>query len=545
MKNLIYVFYASLMISGPVYGQVVERPRPTRWDSLVMGGRFIDRFLPMVEGHMQEGIWGAEGVQKRYVDNGIEDKERSYWCGSTVYDSTANVYHMYVCGWDEKSVKGHHEWPRSIVYHSTSKQMQGPYAIQDTIGPGHNAEVFRAKDGNYVLYVIDKRYTASSLNGPWKQDSFRFDTRDRKIIEGLSNLTFAKRADSSYLMVCRGGGVWFSSDGLSPFHQVTDRRVYPAVAGEFEDPVVWRDHVQYHLIVNDWLGRIAFYLRSKDGVHWVTDPGEAYTNQIALHPDGTKEAWYKFERMKVLQDSYGRAVQANFAVIDVEKDNDKSNDNHSSKNIAIPLNSGLLIHLLEKKLPTDKTKEIRVKILAEPGFNPLEEVDVQSLRFGASDQVNFGGGCKALDAVAEGKDLIVRFDAKGHGLTEAEFAPKLIGKSKQGKLLYAYARVPWLNYRESILSARKPVFSENKKTLTVQVENFGEIRSSKANISLFRVEGTNKKLVARGKVEPLDAFGSTTVDLLQRKPLVTDLKGNYSVLIEAENDVKLGYDFQI
>ena len=52
--------------------------------------------------------------------------------------------------------------------------------------------------------------------------------------------------------------------------QLTDKRVYPDVEGRFEDPVVWRDELQYHLIVNDWLGRIAFYQRSKDGVHWVT-----------------------------------------------------------------------------------------------------------------------------------------------------------------------------------------------------------------------------------------------------------------------------------
>lgn len=75
-------------------------------------------------------------------------------------------------------------------------------------------------------------------------------------------------------MVCRGGGVWISKDGLSPYMQLTDKRVYPDVEGRFEDPVVWRDELQYHLIVNDWLGRIAFYQRSKDGVHWVTEQGK-------------------------------------------------------------------------------------------------------------------------------------------------------------------------------------------------------------------------------------------------------------------------------
>ncbi|WP_134090100.1 glycoside hydrolase family protein [Olivibacter sp. XZL3] len=544
MKNLICAVFASFIMAGFANGQVVERPRPARWDSLVLGGRFIDRFLPMVRGHSGEGVWGAKGVQDRYVDNGIEDSLRSYWGGNIRYDRATDLYNLYVCGWDEKSVKGHHQWPYSIVYRAVSKQMQGPYLIKDTIGSGHNPELFRAKNGTYVLYVIDKRYTAPSPQGPWKQDTFHFDSRGRKIIEGLSNLTFAQRSDGSYLMVCRGGGVWFSRDGLSTYHQVTDKRVYPAVAGEFEDPVVWRDHVQYHLIVNDWLGRIAFYLRSKDGVHWVTDPGEAYTNQIAQHTDGTKEEWFKFERMKVFQDSYGRAIQANFAVIDVLKDEDKGGDNHSSKNIAIPLNPGLLITLLNKDMPTPEMKTIQVKIHAEPGFDPLEEIDLATLRFGASDQVNFGGGSKALRATASGRDLLVTFDGVEHGITEAEFAPKLIGKTKKGKLLYGYMRAPWQSYRSSILSARKPVFLKDKGVFTVQIENFGEIISEEAEVSLYHLHKGRKERVAGGRLQPLAPFTSTALTLTRDAVSSALPLGTYTIVIEANNDAKLDFDFQ-
>ncbi|MFC6100478.1 glycoside hydrolase family protein [Olivibacter domesticus] len=545
MKHLFNFLCTSLMVINMVYGQVVERPRPAAWDSITFGGRFIDRFLPMVNGHTQQGIWGAEGVQKRYVDNGIEDSLHSYWCGSIIYDATDKLYHQYICGWDENAAKGHNEWPNSIVYHATSKQLNGPYGIKDTIGSGHNAEVYQTKNGTYVLYVIDKRYTSSSLNGPWKQDTFHFDQRDRKIIEGLSNLTFAKRGDGSYLMVCRGGGVWFSADGLSPYYQVTDKRVYPAVEGRFEDPVVWRDHIQYHLVVNDWLGRIAFYLRSKDGVHWVTDPGEAYTPHIALHEDGTKEAWFKFERMKVFQDQYGRAIQANFAVIDVQKSEDKANDNHSSKNITIPLNPGLLITLLDKQMPTSKTKTIQLKIQAEPGFDPVEEVDVQSLRFGASDQVNFGRGCKVLSAAREGKDLVVTFDAVGHGITKEEFAPKMIGKSKKGKLLYGYTRVPWLNYEKSLLSTRKPFLSKEGGHLMIKIENFGEVRSEKAKVLLYKLNQDKKQLFASGTVQSLEPFGSRTINLSAEKSLNSELKGNFKVVIVTTNDTSLDFDFQM
>jgi hypothetical protein len=224
--------------------------------------------------------------------------------------------------------------------------------------------------------------------------------------------------------------------GLSTYNQLTDKRVYPAVEGAFEDPVVWRDHVQYHLIVNDWLGRIAFYLRSKDGITWVTDPGEAYIPGISKHEDGRVEDWFKYERMKVFQDEYGRAIQANFAVIDTLKKEDQSNDNHSSKNISIPLNPGLLLAILDKQPITPATKTVRVKIFAEKGFNPHTDVDITSLRFGASTEVNFGKGCKAKSSEKSGNDLIVTFDANGNSITADEFAPKLIGKTTSGSLLY-------------------------------------------------------------------------------------------------------------
>lgn len=276
--------------------QVTTRPRPAEWNNLVKGARFIDRFLPMREGRLSKDVWGGNNVLPRYIDNGIEDEERSYW-GGKIIKGPDQKYHLYVCGWPEKSPKGHHTWPESIVYHAICDNSVGPYVIRDTIGPGHNPEIFQAKNGKYVIYVIDGYYLSDSVNGPWTYKTFDFDARDRKIIEGLSNLTFAKREDGSTLMVCRGGGVWISETGLSTYNQITDKRVYPDVEGEFEDPVVWRDHVQYHLIVNDWLGRIAFYQRSKDGVHWVTDPGEAYLpGIISVHKDGLCENWFKYER---------------------------------------------------------------------------------------------------------------------------------------------------------------------------------------------------------------------------------------------------------
>lgn len=512
-KNLkLALMGALLLISNVTFSQVTERERPKEWDQLVNGARFMDRFLPMKGNNLSSDTWGTAGVRPRYVDNGIEDRIWSYW-GGNIRKGEDGKYHLMVCGWLEASPKGHMEWGNSWVFNTVSDNLTGPFKPVNIIGKGHNPEIFRAKDGRYVIYVINGRYVSDDINGKWEYGKFDFNARDRRIIEGLSNLSFAQREDSSYIMVCRGGGIWISRDGLSEYNQLTDSRVYPNVKGRFEDPVIWRDHIQYHMIVNDWLGRIAFYLRSKDGVNWVTDPGEAYMPGIAVHEDGRAEDWFKYERIKMYQDKYGRAVQANFAVIDTLKNEDKPFDNHSSKNISIPLNPGVLLTILDKKPITAQTKTIRLKIQAEDGFNPQTDIDLNSLRFGASTEVNYGRGSKVLKTETDGNDLIVTFDGKGNGMTEDEFAPKLIGKYKNGKMLYGYARLPYIDYIEPILSARAPVFVQSDKGWegNIEVQNFGQVSSQKASVKIeYKKDGKMIK-VASATVPPLAPYEKTDV----------------------------------
>lgn len=501
MKKL-YVWLWASVVCASLEAQVTERTRPAEWEQLVPGARFMDRFLPMPDGVKGTHVWGTDSVQNRYVDNGIECSDMSFW-GGNILQTPDGKYHLYVCGWPERSPKGHMFWSNSMVFHTVSDRLSGPYRIQNSIGKGHNPEAFRLADGRVVVYVIGGYYIAENENSPvWYYQQFSFDPRDRKIIEGLSNLTFARRPDGSYLMVCRGGGVWISRDGLSPYRQLTDKRVYPAVEGEFEDPVVWRDNLQYHLIVNDWLGRIAFYQRSKDGIHWVTEQGEAYVPGVSFHRDGEVEHWFKYERPKVFQDSLGRAIQMNFAVIDTIKWNDLPGDRHSSKNICIPLNKGLLLSVLNAEPITPSTKRIEVRIKAEPGFNPQTDVDVKSLRFGSFTEVNFGRGCKALKTRNEGDDLIVVFNGKGSGITADEFAPKLIGRSTKGELLYGYARLPYVDYAPALLSARCPQYDKERGVLKVRVGNWGLSASQQAQVEVL----CDGKTVATGQVQALSPY---------------------------------------
>lgn len=493
----------------------VDRQRPKEWDDLALGGRFIDRFRPMpIQGELTTETWGADNVLPRYTDNGLEDSQWSYWGGNAKL-GTDGKYHLFVCRWLEDSQKGHMEWSRSIVVHAVSDNSFGPYKVIDTVGKGHNPEVFQLADGRYVVYVINGYYIADNVNGPWKHDKFEFNKRQRRIIEGLSNLSFAQREDGSYLMVCRGGGIWFSKTGISPYNQVTDKRVYPPVEGRFEDPVVWRTNIQYHMIVNDWFGRIAFYLRSKDGVYWKVEPGEAYLPGIAKYEDGTNVDWYKYERIKVLQDKHGRATQTHFAVIDVVKLEDKGNDTHSSKHICIPLTVGRLLTILDKDKITADTKTIRVKINAEKDFNPHTDIDIDSLRFGASEEVNFARGSKAIKTKRAGDDLIVTFDASGNGITENNFAAKLLGKSTKGDLLFGYARLPWLTYVAPILSPMPPVITKTEDgfKVTVEVQNFGQVPSKSTPLRIESKSSDQPTSIISGAVPPLKPFHKTTVEL--------------------------------
>ncbi len=505
----------------------------------------MDRFLPMPTGNLRSDVWGAPGVVPRYVDNGVEDAKTSYWGGNILHGDDGK-YHMFVCGWPENSSQGHFEWPNSVVYHAISNNSIGPFTIVDTIGKGHNPEAFRIANGRYVIYVIGAYYISESLNGPWTRTQFAFDTRGRKIIEGLSNLTFAKREDKSFLMVCRGGGVWISKTGISPYRQLTDKRIYPSVAGEFEDPVVWKDHIQYHVIVNDWLGRIAYYLRSPDGIHWVTDPGEAYMPGVAIHEDGKKEDWFKYERIKMYQDEYGRAIQANFAVVDVLKDQDKASDNHSSKNISIPLNPGLLLQLLNTEKITASTSEVRLLIQAEKGFDPQRDIELASLRFGSSSEVNFGRGWKPLRSEPCGKDLVVVFQTEGTGLPDEEFAPKLLGRTNAGKLLYGYSRLPWMNYNPAILSPASPTFThrDGKVVLRVDIENFGQIPSQGAEFELVFADGENTAPLAHGTIEgELAPYGIKELTLESGFSFESGKEYRFKLLIRGHDGWKSDFTF--
>jgi hypothetical protein len=119
-----------------------------------------------------------------------------------------------------------------------------------------------------------------------------------------------------------------------------------------------------------------------------------------------------------------------------------------------------------------------------------------------------------------GADLIVTFDASGNGITADEFAPKLIGKTPQGKLLYGYARLPYVNYIEPLLSALAPDFTlrSDGVELSVEVTNFGQVASQEAILQLTVEKNGEKINIGKATIPALKPHEKTNVRLVS-KPL--------------------------
>jgi hypothetical protein len=430
MKNtfvLVLFLVANMMVSGQ--------------NKLVKGASFIDRFLPIESKKMSATVWGAKNVIPRDIENGIEEAEYSYWGGNIIQGDDGKE-HLFVARWREDISKqngkksGHNLWWASEVAHAVSNNPLGPYKVVEVIGKGHNPEIYRLKYGSYIIGVMgNKAYKANSINGPWTQVETTFDFVDKE--QNRTNRTYILREDGSVLMMNKEGHVFISKKANEHFVEVAN--VAPAFKRKKgtheEDPVIWKDEVQYNLIMNDAFGRKAYHLTSYDGIHdWTYEDGIAYNPEILQKVGGTLGNWWKMERPKIRQDKYGRATHINFAVIDTLKNFDLANDNHSSKNIVLPLRIPKRLKVLPKR-----GANIYVKVLAEKGFNPKKDLDIETLRFGTSNNVNFGKGAAVIETMISKKDLILVFSKKEMELQEKDYKAKLLGRTKKGILIFGYA----------------------------------------------------------------------------------------------------------
>ncbi|NJB83454.1 hypothetical protein [Wenyingzhuangia aestuarii] len=431
----------------------------------VLGTSFSDLILPMpIHKSLSSNLWGAKGVLPRDPDNGIEEVDWTYWGGRPVYDKDGK-YHMNITRWPANAIKGHWEWPNSTVAHVVADQPTGPYKVQKELvysfanGKGHNPDIILLNDGTYMMYSLinweANLFTSKSMSGPWK----RLGVMEVDLSTSLENpnlnyryyrnLSGVQLNDGRFLFVTKGGGMMVSQDKnpLGPYKALTvgvrGNKIIPEKYrnSNYEDPVLWKDEVQYHMMINAFLDYRAIYLRSPDGIHWKFNSGTAYTPDNTSYVDGTRTHWYKLERPHVLQDQFGRATHLSLAVIDVPKEDDLAKDNHNSKNIVIPLVVPKRITMLNKTQVDSTTKNIKILIRSEKGFNAQKDINIKTLRFGATEEVDFGRGCKVIKTKQKGKDLIVEFDGLGNGITESNFVGKLLGKTNKGELLIGYSKL--------------------------------------------------------------------------------------------------------
>ncbi len=429
---------------------------------LAPGASFSDLVQPMpITTPLTSDTWGGDNVLPRDINNGIESPDWTYWGGRPVLDPHDGKYHILVTRWSEKALKGHWEWPRSTVAHAVSDTPIGPYRVKKATaydyanGLGHNPDIILMPDGSYALYSLinwkPTIFTAPTMSGEWKRlgeikyDLSGADPTDKRTYQYERNLSGVVRDDGSVVMVSKFGAMMVSHDGLlGPYKVVTSViQKNPTLPKRFrnsgfEDPVMWRDSVQYHLIINAFIDKRAVYFRSKDGINWVYDAGLAYTDDFLTYTNGVVNKWYKLERPHILQDNHGRATHLSLAVIDSRKEDDYGDDNHNSKNLIVPLTRQTLL----KILPATTKNHYEVEIISEEGFNAQQDVDVESLRYGSPKEVNYGRGGKVVSSRQSGANLIVTFEGADKAIEEGEFALKMLGRKRNGELLIGYTKLP-------------------------------------------------------------------------------------------------------
>lgn len=380
--------------------------------------QFMDCFEPIpLVGDLSDDCWGADAVGARDQQNGLEDREMakySYWDGAIMKDEESGKYYMFASRWNQAGghwgQDGISGWQGSQAVYAVSDHLYGPYEDMGPLWPdwcegaGHNVFPFELSDKD-PLYAEGYRYAISisdtgmhgdiangtlhiskSLDGPWELlENGNGGKLNASGGEGfnLSNISITVRQDGTYEATNRNGDIAIA-DSLAGVWEVKENGLWwkiPGMSSEnIEDPVIWYSDGLYHIIVNKWDARMAYYLTSEDGItNWKRHPGMAYApdTDFLRYEDGTVNDWTKLERPNVYVED-GKVKAMTFAVIDVQKEEDFGNDAHGSKIIVVPLSSEKLQNLDSQPDPLDKRE----------GILPVADATIQSWE-GESDK-NYG-----------------------------------------------------------------------------------------------------------------------------------------------------------
>jgi len=502
-KIILLIAFCIIYVSQGLYAENLKKNKNVKysWEKLVCGGQFQDLYLPtpIINGLESDSIWGDEDIVPRDVDNGFEQKGWRVWGGNPVLNKDGK-YYLTVARWREGG-----GWQNdSEVALCVADSAIGPYSFIRTIqAKGHNPEVIKLKNGNYMLHTMwGENQTAKDMRGPWvknkKNMSLNANGFFSKGGNPGANLTTDFRPDGSIILMLKNGTIAISNSGPEGPYDVVSKYNYDRATGYPEDPVIWRSRHQYHSVYNHDQDNKNAYMRSLDGINWIEEQGNAY-DRIIRYTDGTVNKWYQMERPKIIQDATGRGVYMSFAV------HDKINKH--SKNIIVPLVKERFISILGDNPVTAKTRSVTLRIEAEDDFNPVKELDVNSLRLGAGFEVNRGGGYKVVSSEANGKDLLVRFKGK-NGLGHLDYDLKLLGKYKNGELVFGYALLPQRSASEASLIATPYTIKDvdGRKVLESTIKNYGMGISEPQLVYIYEHKGDKKILVKKLKIEALKPY---------------------------------------
>lgn len=258
-----------------------------------------------------------------------------------------------------------------------------------------------------------------------------------------------QRSDGSVLKITEEGTILVSTDGKIPYVTVPGKKAFNDKEGTTE---LWRDNVQYHLLVK--AGDKALYYRSGNGVDWTFDFEK---------PAGT-----------------------------TRKD----------------LEANIQMRIMSGSAETANTESVLVMIPASAGFNPVEDLVEESLRFGSPAVVDAGKGSSSVYHRTMGSNLILGFPEEGAGLSSEDFAIKIAGEKKDGTKVFCFAKMTGYNGEDQIFAAEGP-FDITENEAKVKVTNFG-VKSSHSAIVTTSRDGQE---IATASLLPLQPCESKTVVL--------------------------------
>lgn len=256
------------------------------------------------------------------MNTGYQEPDKWIWCGSAI-EEPGNGYHLFASRWSMSYPMFAGYLLSSEIVRAWSPTMEGPFTYQETIMPtgnheqwhgrmSHNPRILRWGD-RYVLYYIALTYkdeegpsiersflnviypririglaTAPSPAGPWTALPEPIlnpvpGTWDEAIV---TNPSPCVAPDGRIFMYYRSNtpkglriGLAIAERPEGPYHRPVNR---PVVDYHVEDPFVWHDGEQFHMVAKDVDGDLSGQPLS--GAHFVSGDGIDWT--LSAIPQG-------------------------------------------------------------------------------------------------------------------------------------------------------------------------------------------------------------------------------------------------------------------